>query len=383
MLFRSRIEYGTELRLERTSYYKLSQDDDSTESLDKYVIPYRLVIHYGYGDLDVQLDKLLSGDIFYLGEIPLDQRETYASQANLSDTLSTLTYYFNTNNKLFSDSRVRQALSMAIDREGLVNTIIYGKAATGLIPTKAYNTDKGTSFREVADASGALINTTADVSGAEALLKEAGVTKGSFEITCREREEDMAVANYVKSAWESLGFTVKVNAIAAEVNDVDSYRYDDGYLDAFSSGDFDVISIDLQMLSPYAFGTLATFATDYSGNGVNYDSTSGGEDTYEMIGNITGYNSDEYNQLIDQAYEIVNDSEARAEILHQAETLLMTDMPVIPLIFMQDAYLYSNELSGISSTYFATRSFSRVKEKNYMQYKEEETQVNEDIGDGE
>ena len=44
-------------------------------------------------------------------------------------------------------------------------------------------------------------------------------------------------------------------------------------------------------------------------------------------------------------------------------------MPVIPLVFLQDAYLDSDELSGIKSTYYGTRNFADTKLKNYMSYK--------------
>ena len=63
---------------------------------------------------------------------------------------------------------------------------------------------------------------------------------------------------------------------------------------------------------------------------------------------------------------------ARAEILHDAEEMLMKDMPVCPLLFLKDAYLVSGELSGISSDYYGTRDFKDTKLKDYMSYKSED-----------
>ena len=44
-------------------------------------------------------------------------------------------------------------------------------------------------------------------------------------------------------------------------------------------------------------------------------------------------------------------------------------MPVIPLVFLQDAYLYVDAVSGIGSTYYGTRDFNDTQLKDYMTYK--------------
>ena len=91
-------------------------------------------------------------------------------------------------------------------------------------------------------------------------------------------------------------------------------------------------------------------------------------ETYDLYGHITGYASEDYDALIESAYA-EKDRTARATILHQAEEMLMNDMPVIPLVFMQDAYIYTDVLSGIGSDYYATRNFKKTKMKDYMTYK--------------
>lgn len=126
------IDYGHTLRIERNSYY--FRDTDKPDALDKYVIPWRIVTHYDYGDINAQFDAYMNSSIWYLGTIPLAQREAVKKQAVISDELATHTYYFNVKNDLFKDARVRRALSMAIDREQIVSIVTYAKAATGLIP---------------------------------------------------------------------------------------------------------------------------------------------------------------------------------------------------------------------------------------------------------
>ena len=53
----------------------------------------------------------------------------------------------------------------------------------------------------------------------------------------------------------------------------------------------------------------------------------------------------------------------------------MEDMPIVPLFFMQDAYLIHDDLSGYKTSYFGTRDIKRMKLKNYIEYlPQEETE---------
>ena len=117
------------------------------------------------------------------------------------------------------------------------------------------------------------------------------------------------------------------------------------------------------MLSTDAFSALSQFAVPFSGNGVDMYS-----ENYDLYTHVTGYASEEYDALIAAAFA-EKDRAKRAEILHDAEELLMEDMPVIPLVFLQDAYLTHKDLTKVKSTYYGTRDFKDTKLKNYMKYK--------------
>lgn len=351
------IEYGKTLRLERSSYYYLPKNYKG--AWDKYVIPYRLLTRYSTGDADDQVKAYEDGAIFYNGEIALDKRADYAKSATVTDLMTTHTYVFNTKNELFEKPEVRRALSMALDRNAIVELITFAKPATGYIPYKVFDTKAGTSFRKVG---GDLLSAGADLEGAKALLKQAGSKGGSFTLTVRDNEVDKAIADYAAGVWSGLGFKVDVDVVKANAGS-DSTIYVDNFQDKYDAGDFDVIAIDMNMLSPDAFGALSQFAVSFSGNGVDMNS-----ENYELYGHITGYADDDYNALIESAFA-ETDRSARATILHDAEKKLLDDMPVIPLVFLQDAYLDSDELSGIKSTYYGTRDFADTKLKNYMSYK--------------
>ncbi len=362
-----------ELRIERSSYYY--RDVEKNEHLDKYVIPYRLVTDYGTGDAKLQLEAYNNESIFYVGNLPLSERANYKEQAEVVDMLATHAYYFNCNNDLFKDAKVRRALSEALDRNKIVEILTFAKAAEGILPSGMFSTDYKSDFREDA---GSLINASANIDSARALLKEAGVKNGSFSITIRDNEADKAVADYVKGVWKELGFNVTVKTAGkdyvkhTDISTDTEYEYIvDEYAEAYKTGDFDVIAVDMTMLTPDSFYALAQFAGDFSGNGIDMTSTD-----FDVRTHVTGYNSESYNTIIEKAYKSTDEDE-RAQLLRDAEKLLVEDMPICPLVTLQNVYIANDILSGFKSTYYGAVDFKRVEMKNYMDYKEAETEAAE------
>jgi ABC-type transport system substrate-binding protein len=269
---------------------------------------------------------------------------------------------FNTTNPLFEKAEVRRALSIAIDRNEIVNIITFAKPATGYIPEGVFDANRKSDFRTVG---GELISASANVEEAKSLLKSAGVNGGSFTLTVRNREVDLAIADYVKGVWESLGFNVKIEKVKAKVTSEDkTYIADDVFQTKYDTSDFDVIAIDMTMLAPDAYSALAQYSLEFSGNGVDMNS-----ETYDLYGHVSGYNSEAYDALIESAYA-ERDRAARVEILHDAEEMLLNDMPVIPLVVLQDAYLAIGDLKKLDTTYYGIRDFKGAELKNYMNYKD-------------
>ena len=361
------LEYNQIMRLERNAYY--FRDVEGNEQLDKYVIPWRLVTYYEWGGLDAQYDLFKRGQIFYLGEIPLANRADEYDNAHVTDEAATHTYLFNLNNPLFQDYRVRQALSMAIDRQYIADYVVYAKPATGLIPYGVDDKDAKGDFRE---AGGDLISTSADLEGAKALLRQAGVTSGSFSLTVKDNEQDLAIANYVKGVWDSLGFNVTIIPLTGVKNRSEEKIFFDKFNDAYNEDDpakqnnkFDVIAIDTNMLTRDAFANLAMYSTDYSGSGIVDLRVT---DNYETKLNRLNYKNDNFDALIDEAFN-ATDSGTRISKLHDAEATLLGDMVVMPVIFLQDYYLINDDvLSGENTRIEGYQDFSRMKMKDYLKY---------------
>lgn len=365
------VTYGDVLRLERSNYYFL--DSEKNEKLDKYVIPFRIETDYSE-NLTAQLKKFGKYYLFYLNELPLDQRKTYKEQygdyVNVYDLMSTTALYLNNANPLFSDSRVREALSLVIDRDYIAdNIVVFAKAATGLIPYGVTNGEAKTSWRETV---GDLVASTPNLDEAKNLLKEAGVTSGEFTVNVNKLDDvHVAIADYIKGVWEELGFTVKIAQRSPSANIEDSTIYNDVFtafydVDRAKDLKWDVMLIDYQALSEDPFTVLAPFATEFSGNGIDL---TGEGDEYTTVGHVTCYASEEYDQIIENAYAEV-DPAKRAEILHDAEKLLMEDMPVIPLVFNQNAYITNSDyVDGFKVDYYGLSILNRVKMSDYMEWK--------------
>ncbi len=358
---------GEKLVIERNIYYYRDVEEDS---VSKYVYPYRLAINFKK-DAAENLADFEAGALTYMSEFPLDKRAEYADKVEIEDTMSILSCLFNTEVAPFDNANVRQALSVALDRNEIVKLLTFAKPAEGLIADGVYNTGyakkNATSFRDAAGES--LLSASADVNKAKELLKSAGVSSGSVTITLRDNEADVAVAEYIKGVWEDLGFQVTLDAKSFKKYQ-DEKEYDlvsDSYLEAYDAGDFEVILIDYQMLTTDAFPNLAMFAKAFACGVMNMDVADG---DYELATHISGYYNEAYEAKIEEAFAVKDDREARAKLLHEAETILMTDMPIIPLVQLQSAVLVGEDLSGLKDCFWGLDLFATAKLNNREKYEE-------------
>ena len=371
--------------LERNSYYMRNRSKDD---LDKYVTPFRIVVDYTT-DAAKQFELYNTGEagtIYYFGHIPLSVRTDAAKadalkKVDVTDAASTHVYYLNEKAEiggktLFADVKVRQALSLALDRQAMADAIVYAKAADGIVPYTVLNRPgKKTEFRKKAES---YLAASANVEAAKNLLKEAGITASDYEfsITVASYKEDhIAMAELAKAAWKALGFKADVKVLKpTEVMEttVDATTgvettsgtdvWANPYKTALETGDFEVIALDLVATSADAFSVLAPFAKAFSGNAINLDTTV--NPNYELTPHITGYDSEAYNAKIEEAFTSAK-SRDRATKLHEAEAILMNDLPVIPVVYNQDTALASKKLGKIESNFFCNADFTKTKLSGY------------------
>ncbi len=377
--------------LERNLYYYRNAED--AEKLDVSVTPYRILVDCGMSD-DALKKAYDEGIVLYVGDIPMSMRKDVKSEAKVYDSLSTNLCYLNQNayiydgtetgSQLFKNDAVRQALSMAVDREKIAEEVVFAKAATGLVPDGVYDTNsKDSLFRDKAGASSEYLSL--DIDAAKALLADANITPSdySFSITVSSYDDvHMFVAKALVAAWgeDGLGFNVKLNVRGTianndyhkDVKGIPSDLCDDLWAEDLASGNFDVAILDLVAPSADPFSLLAPFAKEFAGQKMDMSNP----ESYELATHITGYDSAQYSEIIEKIFNN-KDTKGRSSDLHAAEDLLMKDMPVIPIIFNQSAYLINEDALDLNSKilfwdkasdYYSPISFNKLEVKGYEDY---------------
>lgn len=235
------------------------------------------------------------------------------------------TYYVSLNDSLpqFSDSRVRMALSLAIDRKYVANTLMQGvyTPAPNFIGTGVSDWD-GSNFMDNSNGGKPYIDVDdfqGNLAKAKQLMSDAGYPNGEgfpvINYSTNDAGYHKVVAQYLQQAWKELGITVNVNVVE------------------------------------WASFTPMRRAGDYeaSRNGwlFDYNDASNMLDLlYSTNGNNDGkYNNPEYDAVMDKAAAEV-DPETRSGYLHQAEDILMNDAACIPIAYYNDFYLQSSKITG-------------------------------------
>lgn len=358
--------------LERNQYYRRSPDSES--KISKYVKPFRLCV-YGV-DAETAYEKYKSGEYAFTSNIPLAERENMLKEVELIDNMLTYSYMFNTTDELFSDARVRKALSIAIDRTAIAKLVVYADAADSLISELVYETKKGSSFHKE------VISTSANFDEAEKLISDAGARGKSFTLAVADDPVDIAVAEYCVGVWNELGLNASYKTYSFELydyaeevlkTDEKGDRYwaketiypgacRDKLLALYNSGEFDVIAVNYNMLSSDAFAVLAQFSPKYSGGAYDFSVTS--EDWPHVL-HTSGYSNPEYDKLIDAAHA-AGTSDAKAENLHKAEELLIKeDCVVMPLYFGKTAYTANDNIKKLDNTANGLIIWTKAKDKDY------------------
>jgi len=212
------------------------------------------------------------------------------------------------------------------------------------------------------------------------MISNAGITPSdyTFSITVHAGDEvHEKIAEMVCETWVQLGFNCSVKLVGVQINDengptgeVAKDIRDNLFNEAYAAGDFEVIAVDLVAYSPDSFGYLSVYAKAFSGQALSMSFDIKNNPIYTIQGHISGFDNENYNAIIEEAFA-EKDIAKRAAILHNAETMLLDLMPVIPIIFNQDAYMQSDDLSKVESSYYGFRDFKKTKLKDYELYTEE------------
>ncbi len=306
--------------LERNAYYYRDTDRDA---IDSSVKPFRLLVDCTMAPEDL-VKNFDEGKIFYIDNIPLslrtgDNAEWVQKNAKVSDALSTFVCQLNQNaliddgangSYLFADAKVRQALSLVIDRTAIKNAVVFAEAATALVPPGVFDKGMKDDFRSSKLAKD-LVSASPNKEAALQLLSDAGIepSKYSFSIKAAAYDEvHMTMAEMVKNYWCDLGFNVTVepmyaienNDYFAQTDSVPPDVCDDLFIENVRAGDFEVLAVDLCAFTADAYSVLSNYAYAFSGSMYSDPDN----DIYEYNPHLSGYDSVAYNILMEAVYYI-------------------------------------------------------------------------------
>jgi peptide/nickel transport system substrate-binding protein len=207
----------------------------------------------------------------------------------------------------FRDLRVRRAIRLALDLDGLIagGASSGARAATQLAPPGVFGFDPG------------LAVPARDLTGAKALLLQAGLRAG-FRAVLDVRQHDKPLADAVAAQLGDLGIRVSVNPLPSE----EFIRHIDGGSSLYT------YSWVLGQETGEALKNFFHSKDPERGLGLN---------------NRTGYSSPEVDRAIEDAMGTL-EREARLTTLYRVMRLLMDDLPWIPLHVAEATRIYPRDL---------------------------------------
>ena len=264
-----------------------------------------------------------SGEAVLIKDVPTDEIPSLTKAEDGGDFyVDTIlgTYYVSLNlqRDAFKDAKVRKALSLAIDRDYVANTIMQGTYSTadsivgpGIVDENGYFHDNGNAPYISADYE-------ANLAEAKKLLEEAGYPNGegypTIEYSTNDAGYHVPLAEYLQQAWGDLGITLTINKMEWS-----------SFTPARRAGEYDVARNGWVMDYNDPSNMLDLFC---SGNGNNDGK----------------YSNPEFDAAID-ASRVADVSEHFAQ-LHKAEDILMEDMGCLPIAYYNDYWLQTSSLKG-------------------------------------
>lgn len=257
-----------------------------------------------------------------LTKISLEKKASYVGKPELKEVPDGRVYYlaFNTKAPGLKNKKIRQALSLAIDRKNLVSNVLNGSGivASGVVSegTKGENDD----FRkEVGDLYAQYKNVNVKALFDEG-LKEEGLTpdKLNLTLTVDEKGSGKKEGEFYQSQWkEKLGLDVNVETITYKER-----------LSRAKSGDFQIVR--------YAWGPDYADPMTY----LEIFQTSAGQI------NVAKFSDPEYDKLVEFAKK-EQDNKARMDAMKKAEKILMDDFRYTGLYYEVATYLQNPHLKGV------------------------------------
>ncbi len=281
-------------------------------------------IFYSLEDRSAALRRFMAGEIQSYDDVPVEQiafvRSHLAEAFKVTPNLGSYFYAFDTRHKPFDDRRVRQALSMVIDREFLAERIWGGTMDPGysFVPPgiESYGAPMTVAWKG--------IDPYEREDEAKRLLAEAGFGPGGqkleVEIRINNSENHRATAVAIADMWKALG--VETRLLATDATSHYAFLREKPAFDIARSGWF----------ADYPDAQNFLFL---------------GQSDNQAL-NAASFNNMTYDRLMHEA-QVEGSQERRRAILHEAEALLLDEQPYLVLLSYKSRNLVSPKLKGFEA----------------------------------
>lgn len=252
------------------------------------------------------------------GDIAAQLRDKGRNDVKIFPSFGTYFYSFNCLPTLpggrknpFADVRVRQALTMAIDKRPIVRNVTkLGEPITSVYVPPTFPTYKK------------VTGLPYDVAKAKKLLADAGYPDGKDFPSVKlifntEFNDHKLIAEIISRQWKrNLNIGIELDGI--EIKQFQTRLHGKDY--------------DVARASWYGdYNDVSTFTDKYITNSLNNDS---------------GWSNAEYDRLVEAAKK-EPDAQKRLDLLAQAEQILVTEVPIIPLFHYVNKYVFRDNVKGI------------------------------------
>ncbi len=273
------------------------------------------IVFYPTENLVTEERMFRDGQLHRTEEIPLEKIKTYQAEqpeiTHIAPWIGSYFYMLNTTREPLTDVRVRKALAMAVDRALIADTVTQGvyRASTALVPPGTV----GYSPPHLFDY---------DPEQARQLLAEAGYPDGQgfppIDILYNTHEDHRKIAVAIQQMFMQ-NLNIQVNLVNQEWK---------VYLDSHNNMNYDISRRGWigDYVDPYTF--LSMYITD-GGN------------------NKTGFSNARYDEIVLKEAPAELDRDKRYALYHEAETILLENMPILPIFTYQYKHLFTTSVKGM------------------------------------
>lgn len=268
-------------------------------------------------DSQTELSKFQRGELDWagapLGEIPLESLTRLKESKKLLTypLAGTYWYKFNVEQPPFQHAKIRKAFAYAIDRQAICKDLAMGKIpAMGVVPPSmalqptGYFPDRDVALAKKLLAEG---------------MKELGISElPPITLSYNTSDTHQKIAEAIQAQW------VKNLGVQVQLHDEDWPTY----ITKLHAGHFQIGRM----------GWLADYHDPMSFLELFKEQT--------LANNDTHWENREFKELLNRSAREAN-SEKRKELLTQAESILMDEMPVLPIFFYTNSYVKNERIQQV------------------------------------